>query len=404
MPTLNWLLKTSGLKNIKLLTSPTSLNTPISSVNVLDNPDVLKWFQRDELILTTGFVFKEHPEMMATSIKALKEAGCCALGIKVPRYFRTVPEELLQLATEYELPLLELPFFYSFSEIMHCVFRQVDKEAMPDAYPLFPTPAENHTNGFLQFLLSHSEYAPGKMRELCTFYGFPYLKGWVCLTIEIRALPAVHKNAVTQILQGLLAELDAQKLSIIPYGDENIFCAFFIFPNGYHALQAVKEVEAVAVRLRLRMQHVTKVPLPAGFSSYHTKITGIQQAFAESLQALHLPRSTERPTSYLHLLPLQIMGAVNPGDRHTLIDNLLQPLLAYDQAHDADLLATLESYLEQDGNVSATAKVLFLHRNTMISRLHKIKELLQMELNNSQEILLLKLALLARQFEQQALL
>ena len=94
MPTLNWLLKTSGLKNIKLLTSPTSLNTPISSVNVLDNPDVLKWFQRDELILTTGFVFKEHPEMMATSIKALKEAGCCALGIKVPRYFRTVPEAL----------------------------------------------------------------------------------------------------------------------------------------------------------------------------------------------------------------------------------------------------------------------------------------------------------------------
>ena len=96
------------------------------------------------------------------------------------------------------------------------------------------------------------------------------------------------------------------------------------------------------------------------------------------------------------------MGAVNPGDRHTLIDNLLQPLLAYDQAHDADLLATLESYLEQDGNVSATAKVLFLHRNTMISRLHKIKELLQMELNNSQEILLLKLALLARQFAQPA--
>ena len=98
------------------------------------------------------------------------------------------------------------------------------------------------------------------------------------------------------------------------------------------------------------------------------------------------------------------MGAINPGDRHTLIDNLLQPLIAYDQAHDANLLATLSAYLEQEGNVSATAKTLFLHRNTMIGRLHKIKELLQLELTDSRENLLLKLALLARQFEQQTAL
>ena len=404
MPTLNWLLNASGLKNIKLLTSPDSLNAPISSVNVLDNPDVLKWFQRDELILTTGFVFKEHPKIMADSIKALKEAGCCALGLKVPRYFRTVPAELLQLAEEYELPLLELPFFYSFSEIMHCVFRQVDKEAAPETYPLFPSPAENHATGFLQFLLSHAEYAPGQLRELCSFYGFPYQKGWICLTIDIKALPAAHKSDIMQILQGLLTELDTQKLSVIPYGDENIFCAFFIFPPDYHALLAGKEVETVAQKLLMRMQHVTKVPLPAGFSSFHTRLSGIQQAFTESLQALHLPASTEAPQSYLNLLPLQMMGAINPGDRHTLIDNLLQPLIAYDQAHDANLLATLSAYLEQEGNVSATAKTLFLHRNTMIGRLHKIKELLQLELTDSRENLLLKLALLARQFEQQTAL
>ena len=65
MPTIKWLLKDSGLSNLRLLTSFSHINSPIQSVNVLDNPDVSKWFKKDELILTTGFIFLGNPELQS---------------------------------------------------------------------------------------------------------------------------------------------------------------------------------------------------------------------------------------------------------------------------------------------------------------------------------------------------
>ena len=119
MPTLHWLLQESGLHNIRLMTGKSQLMHPIVSVNVLDNPDVIKWFKQDELILTTGYVFKNHPELMPRILRDLKSCGCTALGIKVPRFFRQIPAEMLAEAKALDFPLLELPFFYGFSEIMH---------------------------------------------------------------------------------------------------------------------------------------------------------------------------------------------------------------------------------------------------------------------------------------------
>ena len=529
MPSLNWFLTDSGLKNIKLLSAPQQKESPITSVNVLDNPDVIKWFKRDELILTTGFVFKEHPELIETSIQELKRAGCCALGIKVPRFFRQIPASLLALAEQYELPILELPYFYSFSEIMQRVFHQIDTEALAcqhhrqeildqllhavlshaslsdllaltarqldtiavfldrnqrvlacghpsgdslqtaqllevlatprfafaqhrDAgklvfqeqpYTLTPFELpnkcgtlclaqssaaatlpnadfmqslvqffalsyeqnhlsersyENRSSGFLHYLLDQKETPRSELRDLCNFYGFPYQKGWVCLTLSTRELPDEHKSDTLLILRSLLKELTGQEQITLSYADENIFCSFFIFPPKFHALQAIQKVEQIVQELTMRMSHVTTAILPAGFSTFHTELTGIRQAFAESLQSMTMQDQLQNqvPASYLAQLPLHILSAASPQDRQLLVRNMLQPLIRYDQEHHTQLQATLIAYLQQGANISAASKALFLHRNTMIHRLSKIKELLHLQLDDPQELLLLRLALLTQ--------
>lgn len=117
MPTIKWLLKDSGLSNLRLLTSFSHINSPIQSVNVLDNPDVSKWFKKDELILTTGFIFLGNPELQRSIVRDLKEFGCAALAIKIRRYFRSIPEAILDEAAKLDFPIIELPFFYGFSTI-----------------------------------------------------------------------------------------------------------------------------------------------------------------------------------------------------------------------------------------------------------------------------------------------
>jgi DNA-binding PucR family transcriptional regulator len=49
--------------------------------------------------------------------------------------------------------------------------------------------------------------------------------------------------------------------------------------------------------------------------------------------------------------------------------------VAHDRGYRTDLLATVETYLANDCNMNATARVLFAHRHTIAHRLSRVKEL-----------------------------
>ena len=55
--TLQWLLEESELAGLKLLTCKEHLSNAISGVNIMDNPDTVRWIKPGELVLTTGYVF-----------------------------------------------------------------------------------------------------------------------------------------------------------------------------------------------------------------------------------------------------------------------------------------------------------------------------------------------------------
>jgi GAF domain-containing protein len=110
----------------------------------------------------------------------------------------------------------------------------------------------------------------------------------------------------------------------------------------------------------------------AGVAAYPT-------GFAEALQAVSAaPVVQEQPATvtyddlgpYKYLLRVSQEGLVR--DRHA---DALRSLLVYDRARQAQLVRTLEEYLRQRGNVSATAQALFVHPNTLRQRLRRITEL-----------------------------
>ena len=53
----------------------------------------------------------------------------------------------------------------------------------------------------------------------------------------------------------------------------------------------------------------------------------------------------------------------------------VEPLVAYDEQYETDLVATVEAYLDSDANVPATAKQMFTHRHTIRYRLERVKDL-----------------------------
>jgi sugar diacid utilization regulator len=76
--------------------------------------------------------------------------------------------------------------------------------------------------------------------------------------------------------------------------------------------------------------------------------------------------------AYRLLLPAM---SEDPGELERFYAETIEPLAAYDEQYETELLTTIEAYLENDGNVAATAKQLFTHRHTIRYRLDRAREL-----------------------------
>lgn len=92
--------------------------------------------------------------------------------------------------------------------------------------------------------------------------------------------------------------------------------------------------------------------------------------------------------AYGLLVPL----ASSPSSRRE-VDRILGPLEEYDAKHQSSLMDTLRTFLEENGNASASAERLHLHRNSLAYRLRRVEELTGMDLEDSENRLILALAL-----------
>jgi sugar diacid utilization regulator len=73
----------------------------------------------------------------------------------------------------------------------------------------------------------------------------------------------------------------------------------------------------------------------------------------------------------------------NPSELRRFYAETVEPLVAYDEQYETDLVRTLETFLEADGNVAGTAQRLFTHRHTIYYRLERVRELSGLDVSSS---------------------
>ncbi len=122
-----------------------------------------------------------------------------------------------------------------------------------------------------------------------------------------------------------------------------------------------------------------------GISLPFSDAKGMQKAGNQA--ALALLYGSQTPPSVSHCVDHAFMYFLNKlaGDK-SFGTELLHPgltrLKRYDERHGTDFYNTLYQYLLAERNVVATAKALFIHRNSMIYRLQRIQQLLDVDLDD----------------------
>lgn len=100
-------------------------------------------------------------------------------------------------------------------------------------------------------------------------------------------------------------------------------------------------------------------------------------------------RNAPRPVEADDLLPERALAG-DPLAKQTLVERIFRPL----QAHSADLVATLWSYLDNGRSLEATARELFVHPNTVRYRLKRVSEVIGWDATGPREALILQTALI----------
>jgi purine catabolism regulator len=124
-----------------------------------------------------------------------------------------------------------------------------------------------------------------------------------------------------------------------------------------------------------------------------------RSSYRDAVQALELAirLHTDTPLYIGDLGVYQLILSLN--DREKLLaftERTLGTLIEYDMRQHADLIKTLEAFFACHGNLSQTAEMLIVHRNTLLYRMNRINEIAQIDLNRPETRLALHLALTIR--------
>jgi sugar diacid utilization regulator len=199
----------------------------------------------------------------------------------------------------------------------------------------------------------------------------PTDEGW---RARVRAVAERGARAVVSRSIAALSERDgtvgAEVLLLVPGGEE---------PPAARAAEAVlRELEAALAGYTFAI----------GRSRIAEDPVDLPRAVSEALLAANVAQggsdgsalAFEQTGAYRLLLSAM---SENPAELQRFYAETVEPLVAYDEQYETDLMRTLETFLEADGNVAGTAQRLFTHRHTIYYRLERVRDLSGLDVSSS---------------------
>ncbi len=104
------------------------LGRVVSGVNVMEVPDIESFVRAGELMLTTAYPLRDHPEDLGDLVRTLSRLGLAALAVKSGRYLDAIPREMIEVADELSFPLIALTANTSFNDVIGALLAVVLSE------------------------------------------------------------------------------------------------------------------------------------------------------------------------------------------------------------------------------------------------------------------------------------
>ncbi|HEY2141789.1 MAG TPA: helix-turn-helix domain-containing protein [Solirubrobacteraceae bacterium] len=201
----------------------------------------------------------------------------------------------------------------------------------------------------------------------------PTEEGWrdrVRTVVERGARAVVGRSIAALSERDGMALASAEVLLLVPGGEQDV---------------AARAADGVLREMEAGLSGYT---FAIGRSRIAEDPADLPRAASEALLAANVAQGAEEGVALAfeqtgaYRLLLSAMSE-NPAELQRFYAETVEPLVAYDEQYETDLLRTLETFLEADGNVAGTAQRLFTHRHTIYYRLERVRELSGLDVGSS---------------------
>ena len=126
--TVRELLSVEYFRDFKVIAGRNGMSREIQGVTVADAPDGYRWKTEKELCFTSGYVFAKEPEFIIGAFQG--DSRLSALVIKRGRYLQEIPEYIIRLCDENDVPLITMPYTIPWMEAINQVYVAVFNRAI----------------------------------------------------------------------------------------------------------------------------------------------------------------------------------------------------------------------------------------------------------------------------------
>ncbi len=133
-----------------------------------------------------------------------------------------------------------------------------------------------------------------------------------------------------------------------------------------------------------------------GVGRVYNGIENFSKSYKDSLSAIEVGKmlNDDKITIFSQLGIYQLLCQEGlESELENFYNRFLKDLVEYDQSRTTEMVKTLESYFEHNGNVKKMSDDLFTHYNTILYRIQRISEITGLDLNDGKDRLNLNVAL-----------
>ena len=344
--TVSELLALEGLSALRLRAGKQGLQRAVRWYYVAENEHIAEWIMGGELVFITGI---NHPRDEANLIQLLmegKQRGIAGMVILTGEaYIHAIPATLIALADELGIPLIEQPYLLK----MVIVTERIGTA------------------------LVRSENVLQSQRDILM----------QLVTGDYPDLQMLHQRALHQQLDftrplrlaALQQQLNQQGNPFPLLERSNMF--LFLLPDEEG--EGFQQKKWLQQWLQTLADGEESLSLLCGLSAPVRQLQGYPRALSQARQALDLCdtlRPTQRISDYQQLGFIKLLSAVSdPALLNDFMHDTLGCLIEPGRKAPWLLLETLETLLQENGNVVRAADRLGLHRNTLHQRIQRIEKL-----------------------------